>query len=251
MSRPSLVDVTEAALRQRLAPGRARPGDRLPPEKELADSLGVSRGTLRLALERLESNGEVNRRQGSGTFVGRVAMPPAFSEGLEVLESYASLARRQGKRLTALDISIEQAKAPGYVAEALGIRRGVKTPLIQRTLVADGTVAAHMRDVVHPDITLPPADELRAELQAGQMMLDVLVEHGIPIAFARTHVNPRLVEPDSRVGQALKATRLTATLELSEVMHLAEGQAVQYSTQVFPPGSLDLHVMRSLAQVQG
>ena len=83
------------------------------------------------------------------------------------------------------------------------------------------------------------------------MMLDVLVEHGVPIAFARTHVNPRLVEPDSRVGLALKATRLTATLELSEVMHLAEGQAVQYSTQVFPPGSLDLHVMRSLAQVQG
>jgi hypothetical protein len=34
-------------------------------------------------------------------------------------------------------------------------------------------------------------------------------------------------------------------------MHLAEGKAVQYSTQVFPPGSLDLHVMRSLAQVQG
>ena len=245
------MDVTETALRQRLAPGRARPGDRLPPEKELADSLGVSRGTLRLALERLESNGEVNRRQGSGTFVGRVAMPPAFSEGLEILESYASLARRQGKRLTARDITIEKAKVPGYVGEALGIGRGVTAPLIQRTLVADGRVAAHMRDIVHPDVTLPPNDEIRSELESGQMMLDVLVTHGVPIAFARTHVNPRLVEPDSRVGQALETTRLTATLELSEVMHLAEGQAIQYSTQVFPPGSLDLHVMRSLAQVQG
>ena len=71
-------------------------------------SMGVSRGTLRLALERLESNGEVNRRQGSGTFVGRVAVPAAFSEGLEVLESYASLARRQGKRLEARDVSIER-----------------------------------------------------------------------------------------------------------------------------------------------
>ena len=147
--------MTETALRQRLAPGRSRPGDRLPPEKELADSLGVSRGTLRLALERLESNGEVNRRQGSGTFVGRVALPAAFSEGLEVLESYASLARRQGKQLTARDISIDQARLPGYVAEELGIRRGVRAPLIQRTLVADGTVAAHMRDIVHPEITLP------------------------------------------------------------------------------------------------
>src|SRR5262249_59031182 len=102
------VDVTEAALRQRLAPGRARFGDRLPPEKELAESMGVSRGTLRLALERLESNGEVNRRQGSGTFVGRVATPEAFSEGLEVLESYASLDNRQGKGLTARDVAIQQ-----------------------------------------------------------------------------------------------------------------------------------------------
>jgi len=246
VSRPSLVDVTETALRQRLAPGRARPGDRLPPEKELAESLGVSRGTLRLALERLESNGEVERRQGSGTFVARVATPAAFSEGLEVLESYNSLAHRQGKRLTARDISVEQVRTPGYVAEELGVRRGVKTPLIQRTLVADDVVAAHMRDIVHPDITLPATNELRSELESGKMMLDVLVEHAVPIAFARTHVNPRLVEPDSRVGEALGATRVTATLELVEVMHLADGDPVQYSTQVFPPGSLDLHVMRSL-----
>ena len=246
MSRPSLVDVTEAALRQRLAPGRARPGDRLPPEKELADSLGVSRGTLRLALERLESNGEVSRRQGSGTFVGRVALPAAFSEGLEVLESYASLARRQGKQLTACNLSVEQVRTPGYVAEALGVRRGVRAPLIQRTLLADGTVAAQMRDTVHPDIELPPPEELRTAIESGKMVLDVLVENAVPIAFARTHVHPRLVEPDSRLGQALDTTRVTATLELVEVMHLAEGQAVQYSTQVFPPGSIDLHVMRSL-----
>ena len=241
------MDVAEAALRQRLAPGRARPGDRLPPEKELADSLGVSRGTLRLALERLESDGmRIETQQGSGTFVGRVAMPAAFSEGLEVLESYTSLARRQGERLTARDISIEQARTPGYVAEELGVRRGVKAPLIQRTLVADEAVTAHMRDVVHPDITIPPTDELRSPLEAGNMMLDVLVGHGVPIAFARTHVNPRMVQPDSRLGQALEATRLTATLELVEVMHLADGKAVQYSTQVFQPGSIDLHVMRSL-----
>ncbi len=78
------------------------------------------------------------------------------------------------------------------------------------------------------------------------MVLDVLVEHGVPIAFARTHVNPRLVEPDSRVGQALEASRVTATLELVETLHLVGGQAAQYSTQVFQPGAIDLHVMRSL-----
>ena len=44
--------------------------------------LGVSRGTLRTALQRLEHTGEIVRRQGSGTFVGRVATPTAFVEGL-------------------------------------------------------------------------------------------------------------------------------------------------------------------------
>ena len=67
---PSLVDSAEQALQNWLAGGRYRPGDRLPPEQELAVMLGVSRGTLRSALLRLEQSGEIVRRQGSGTFVG-------------------------------------------------------------------------------------------------------------------------------------------------------------------------------------
>jgi GntR family transcriptional regulator len=244
--RASLVDATETALRERLAPGRARLGDRLPPEKDLAATLGVSRGTLRLALERLESNGEIIRRQGSGTFVGRVALGAAFSEGLEVLESYASLACRQGKQLSVRNLQVEQARTPGYVAEALGLRRGARAPRVQRTLLADGTVAAHMRDIVHPDIELPPPGELRTAIESGKMVLDILVELGVPIAFARTTVRSRLVEPGSRFGEALGATRVTAALELAELMHLAGGEAVQYSIDVFVPGSVDLHVIRGL-----
>jgi GntR family transcriptional regulator len=249
--RSSRVDATETALRERLAPGRARQGDRLPPEKELAESLGVSRGTLRLALERLESNGEVVRRQGSGTFVGRVAQPAAFSEGLEVLESYTSLARRQGKRLSARNVQIEQAAIPGYVAEALDVRRGARAPLIHRTLLADGSVAAYMRDIVHPEIELPPTDELRVAIASGRMVLDILLERGARMAFARTRVRPRLVEPGGRLGAALGATRVTAALELVELIHTAPDRAAQYSINVFTPGSLDLHMIRALGNQAG
>ena len=69
MSRPSLVDVTEAALRQRLAPGRARPGDRLPPEKELSERLGLSRSSMREAVKALEVMRVLDVRQGDGTYV--------------------------------------------------------------------------------------------------------------------------------------------------------------------------------------
>src|SRR5262249_54002371 len=130
--------------------------------------------------------------------------------------------------------------------ESLGIRRRVRAPLIQRTLFADNTAVAHMRDVINPEIQPPPADDLRAVLEAGKMPLDAHVEHGVPVAFARTHLKPAPVEPESRVGQAIEATRVTATLELVETLHTVDGRAVQHSTEVFRPGSIDLHVMRSL-----
>src|ERR1700738_3198725 len=98
--RPSRVDGAERALRNWLAGGRYRQGDRLPPEHEVAAMLGVSRGTLRSALGRLEDSGESVRRQGGGTFVGRMAVPSALDERLERLEPYSSLAARRGLTLT-------------------------------------------------------------------------------------------------------------------------------------------------------
>src|SRR5918997_3954497 len=97
-AKPSLVDIAEEALRTWLATGRHRPGERLPPEQELSGQLGISRGTLRTALQRLEESGEIVRRQGSGTYVGR-STSTALEEGLEKLVSYRELARRRGVKL--------------------------------------------------------------------------------------------------------------------------------------------------------
>src|SRR4030067_2252719 len=49
--------------------GRLAPGDRLPPERDLSQMLGVNRMTLRRALEMLEAQGLLARRQGAGTYI--------------------------------------------------------------------------------------------------------------------------------------------------------------------------------------
>src|SRR5258705_1160444 len=61
-----------------------KPGDRLPPERELAKQLGISRPSWRLGLSSLVSMGVLQSRQGAGTFI--VDGPPALdSEPLRLL----------------------------------------------------------------------------------------------------------------------------------------------------------------------
>ena len=244
--RPSLVDDAERALHDWLAPGRHRPGDRLPPEHALAGMLGVSRGTLRTALERLEASGEIVRRQGSGTFVGRVASPAAFDEGLERLESYSSLARRRGVTLGVRALTIARQALEPDVAETFALPVETLATTVSRVLLTDGEPAALMVDVIRPGVALPPDARLRRQLERGAMVLDVLLEQSVPVGFSRTRVVPRLVTPREPAGRALEVTGTTAALELEEVVHLTSGEAVQYSLDLFSPGGIDLHVIRHL-----
>ncbi|WP_116950242.1 MocR-like pyridoxine biosynthesis transcription factor PdxR [Jiangella endophytica] len=57
------------SLRDGVRDGRLRPGDRLPPSRELARTLNVSRGTVATAYERLSAEGFLVGRVGAGTFV--------------------------------------------------------------------------------------------------------------------------------------------------------------------------------------
>jgi GntR family transcriptional repressor for pyruvate dehydrogenase complex len=59
--------------------GRLRPGDRLPPERELAQELGVSRPTVRAGLHGLAAMGVTESKQGAGTFI--TDGPPRLGAG--------------------------------------------------------------------------------------------------------------------------------------------------------------------------
>jgi GntR family transcriptional regulator len=240
------VDTAEAALRNWLVPGRHRAGDRLPPEHDLAAMLGISRGTLRMALERLEATGEIVRRQGSGTFVGQVARPAALDEGLEHLEPYSSIARGRGLELTVQDLRIEQQPAAAEVAQTLGVESGTPLTEISRVLLADGQPAARMVDTIRPDVGLPAEARLRRALERGEMVLDVLIGEGVPVAYAATAILPRLVTARERLGRELGIHRPTAVLELAEVFHSTSGEVLYASSDIFAPTGLGLHVLRWL-----
>lgn len=207
--------------------------------------LGVSRGTLRSALQRLEESGEIVRRQGSGTFVGRMAVPTAFGERLERLEPYSSVAARRGLELSAVDLKIEHRAVGGEAGEALGLEPDATTMTVTRTLLAGGSPVAVMFDVVHPQITLS-VDDLRVALVGGQMVLDVLIAIGVPVTYARTRVMPTLLTARDRAGKLLGIRGTTAGLELEELIFAGRDDRVAYSRDLFAPGGIEVMVMRSL-----
>jgi GntR family transcriptional regulator len=103
-----------------------------------------------------------------------------------------------------------------------------------------------MFDVVHPSIDLGPEDRFRSALEAGQMVLDVLIDLRVPVTFARTRVIPALLTPRERAGKMLGIRRTTAGLELEELIFAGRDDRVAYSRDLFAPGGIEVMVMRSL-----
>ncbi|MFN8095019.1 MAG: FadR/GntR family transcriptional regulator [Vicinamibacteria bacterium] len=65
-------------VRREIEAGRLGPGDRLPPERELAQQMGVSRPSLRSGLRTLTAMGIIHARRGAGTFI--VEGPPQLGK---------------------------------------------------------------------------------------------------------------------------------------------------------------------------
>ena len=109
----------QAQLAEEIERGRRRPGSRLPPERALAEHFGVSRVTLRRALDELARAGVV-ARSGSGWIVASAAI----GEPPNALMSFSEMAASRG--LTPGGRVLERQTRPASMdeAEALGLAPG-------------------------------------------------------------------------------------------------------------------------------
>jgi GntR family transcriptional regulator len=125
----------EQWLADAIGDGTLDVGDRLPPEEELASTLGVSRMTLRQSLAALESRGLVRRRRGrtGGTFVAR----PRIECDLTGLSGFTEQMRRAHVRASARVVRAGVVSASTTVAEALRLVRGAEVYEIVRVRLAN------------------------------------------------------------------------------------------------------------------
>ncbi len=101
----SLHDQVAGQLRRSIAEGDARPGDRLPPARDLAAVLGVNTNTVLRALRELRDEGLLEFRRGLGV---RVAGTPERGVLLSKARELLALGRHHGYRSDELARMIER-----------------------------------------------------------------------------------------------------------------------------------------------
>ena len=125
------VDLAAERLRAAILRGEPAAGERLPPERELAVTLGVSRLTLRAALARLEAEGLVRARQGDGVHVldpRRHATLSMLShlvlrDRLEIVRAFLELRRAIASEAVALACARMSAAAIAALAREVDAQR--------------------------------------------------------------------------------------------------------------------------------
>jgi GntR family transcriptional regulator len=211
----------EAALERAIAGGEVAPGDRLPPERELARRLRVSRMTLRQALRALEGRGLLSRRVGrdGGTFVEE---PKLELAGLAALsDQLRGLGRRAGARV----LSARERQATAAEQAALGAHKRVFE--LVRVRSADGSPVALERTVL-PCVLFPSLLDQPLDGSLYALMRD---RYGVRPARAVERLEPALAARDEAAALEL-APRLPVML-VQRTTYDREGRAIEISRDVF------------------
>jgi GntR family transcriptional regulator len=124
-------------LRSRIEQGKWSPGDLFPSERELSETYGISRMTVRRTLTELTNEGLLQRDPGRGTFVAK----PKIRKRLSKLTSFTEEMRARGRVPGARILRSEMIPARPAVAKMLQIEVEREVAVIERLRLADGEPA--------------------------------------------------------------------------------------------------------------
>jgi GntR family transcriptional regulator len=195
---------------------------RLPPENELADMLGVSRTTVRSALQSLEQHGVLTRSPRRGTQVHGRLSPSMVA--LQRLIGFTRLLEEQGYTVETLTNPRITTTPPDEVLKALDAPKGTPVYEIDRLFVASGKPAIWAINYLKVDLFAePPTDDQLA--QSPFDMGDLLISG--PVDQALVELVPR--KATKEVAKQLGLKPAEAYLLLKEFHFSESGEVLGFS----------------------
>jgi GntR family transcriptional regulator len=187
-------------LEKRIQSGEFQPGDRFPTDEELCQGYGLSRGTVRHAVEMLIGSGHLRREQGRGTFLNAPQQAPVFFR----LANFDEEMKSRGWKPSTKLISRRVFPATIEVSKQLQIPVGEKAIEIIRLRLADEKPIAYETRYLNYE-TCPQLMEEDLENQSIHSLL--IDKYALPLIRACYTIEARvlsqkesdflLVEPNS------------------------------------------------------
>jgi len=208
-------------LQNLIETGVLPPGTRLSNEITMADQFGLSRPTMRQAMQHLVDKGLLARQRGVGTRV----VTNRIRRQLEFTSLYEDLERDQRHPSTEV-LSIATAPADAQIAAALRVDEGSEVVAIQRLRFADGEPIAIMHNHLPADL----AELTRAAL-CGAGLYQVLSRCGIALSTAEQTIGAR--RATAAEARLLGETRGATLLTMVRTAHDKSGRPVEYGSHVY------------------
>lgn len=207
------------AIRSGLIP----PGSRLENELSIAQKLGLSRPTVRSAIQELVKKGLVVRRRGIGTQVvhGQV------TRKVELTSLYEDLKSSHHEPTTDV-LTHELRPATADVADKLGIEEGSQVLYLRRRRCTDGTPIAVLENYLPLGLTSVTREQL-----TSRGLYQMLRAQGVAIQVANQRIGARRAHGDE--GELLGIERNGPVLTMDRVAFDNSGNAIEYGRHCYRP----------------
>ncbi|MDZ5443347.1 GntR family transcriptional regulator [Micromonospora sp. 4G57] len=210
--------------------GDLAPGDRLDSELQLADRLGLSRPTVRQAIQHLVDKGLIVRRRGVGTQVVRGEVRRA----VELTSLHDDLARA-GRQPSTSVLELATVACPAPVAAALGVAAGSEVQHLRRLRFADGEPLAVMQNWLPLDLVRLTLDGLQS-----RGLYAILRAAGLRVRGAQQRIGARAAT--AAEAQMLGERRGAPLLTMTRTAYDDQGRYVEHGAHIYRASRYALEV---------
>jgi len=222
-----LYQQLQRALREAIEKGLIGPQDALPSERQLAAELGISRITVRKAIEGLAEDGILERRQGAGNFVGA---PTRIDKNFAKLTSFSEDMRARGSTPHSEWLKRTEGTVTPEEAMKLALSPGTLVYRFHRLRYADDApMAIEYATVVAS--ALPSLDTVKDSLY------DALERAGNRPVRALQRLSALLLSEEH--ARLLDAQERDAGLMVERLGYLRDGRAVELSHSIYRGDTYD------------
>lgn len=215
-TRPLYRQVRDA-LAERIAKGEWKPGTPIPNEGDLAREWGVSPGTMRKALDLMEGERLVTRRQGRGTFVNDQASD-------ELAVRFSNIRGANGERIAGQVESVEVAEGTANDLECMRLGLRMHDPVYRTRCVRLHEDRPFMVEEASMPAALFPG--LVAKNGVSHRIVALAQQHGMLLGKAEERISIDTASP--AVAEALRVAPSSPVMVLDRLTLTLDGRPVQW-----------------------